>query len=63
MTNDRVIVSRNQGNDAVTIRTKLIDQHGLGRPAKGGSNDVVNRRPIVQLFFERSSRTCTPGSA
>ena len=51
MTDDPGTIDSNQGNDAVTVRAKLIYQHSFGRPAKGGSNDIVNPCPIVRDFF------------
>ncbi|SRR5229473_4306135 len=37
-------------------RTKLVDQQGFGGPAKGGSNDIMDRRSIMQLFFTNDHR-------
>ena len=45
------MINRDQGNDAVAIRTKLIDQHSFGCPTKRGANNIVDRRPIMQFFL------------
>jgi hypothetical protein len=49
--------------NAVTIRTKLVDQQGFGGLAKGGSNDIMDRRSSpATLLHERSSQSRTPGA-
>ena len=42
--------------NAVTLRTKLVDQQGFGGPAKGGSNDIMDRHSVMQLFFTNDHR-------
>jgi len=58
------MINGNQGNDAVTVCTKLIDQRRLGYPAKRSSNDIVDRSRIIKLFLandhERIVCLCAP---
>jgi hypothetical protein len=42
--------------NAVTIHTKRVDQQGFGGLAKGGSNDIMDRRSSMQLFFTNDHR-------